>query len=104
MLVRTNGFWYAFGDHDPYDLTTVERGCVKALAFIVFVLVAGATAGGCARQTARQPDYSGRYEGLAKSQSHGDVPVVFEIRQARGTVTGQIHTPLGDFEITRSNF
>jgi hypothetical protein len=32
------------------------------------------------------------------------VPGVFEIRQARGAVTGEVHMPLGDFEITRSNF
>ena len=61
-------------------------------------------AGGCARQPTREPEYSGRYEGIARSQSHGDVPVVFEIRQAPGKVTGQVRTPLGDFEITRGNF
>ena len=61
-------------------------------------------AGGCARQSATHPEYSGRYEGIARSPSRGDVPLVFEIRQAGGDITGRVHTPLGDLEITHSRF
>jgi hypothetical protein len=66
--------------------------------------LAAATAGRGAAQTTRPADFAGRYEGIAKSQSHGDVPVVFEVRQTKASVTGQVKTPLGDFEIVRSRF
>lgn len=60
--------------------------------------------GQSAQQPSGYPDFSGRYEGLVKSQSHGDVPVVVDIRQDNRNINGLMHTPLGDFEITRGDF
>ena len=73
-----------------------------SISLFLAAALAVATAGRSAAQQTRYADFSGRYEGIAKSQSHGDVPVVFEVRQANGKVTGQVKTPLGDFEIVRS--
>ncbi|HEY0079567.1 MAG TPA: hypothetical protein VGB73_13220 [Pyrinomonadaceae bacterium] len=49
-------------------------------------------------------EISGRYEGIGKTQSYGDVPIVLEIRSVKGTITGTMHTPLGDFELTQGSY
>ena len=78
---------------------------MKTSSAVLFAAaITAATAERGAAQSTRMPDFSGRYEGIAKSQSHGDVPVVFEVRQAKEKVVGQVKTPLGDFEIVRSRF
>ena len=75
-----------------------------SMSVFLAAALAGTAAGRSAAQSTSHPDFSGRYEGIAKTQSRGDVPVVFEFRQAKDSVTGQVQTPLGDLEIARSRF
>jgi hypothetical protein len=49
-------------------------------------------------------DISGRYAGIAKTQSHGELPVSAEIRQDKGTITGSMNTPLGDLSIPGGSY
>jgi hypothetical protein len=45
----------------------------------------------------------GVYEGVARTASHGDVPVSLELRVEQGRIVGVMHTPLGDFFISRGS-
>ncbi|HVG21754.1 MAG TPA: S41 family peptidase, partial [Blastocatellia bacterium] len=55
-------------------------------------------------QPAVDSEISGRYEGIGKTQSHGDVPIVIEIRSVKGTITGTMHTALGDFALNHGSY
>lgn len=78
---------------------------IKVLMLVLFNLVIiGSIGGQSAQQPSGYPEFSGHYEGLAKTQSHGDVPVVVEIRQDNRNINGLIHTPLADFAITHGDY
>lgn len=48
---------------------------------------------------------AGRYEGVARSRTSGDIPVTAEIRvTAGGAITGSMRTPLGDLAITNGSY
>ena len=43
---------------------------------------------------------SGKYEGVAKSDQIGDIPLTVEIKNDNGKLTGKIETPQGPAAIT----
>jgi len=47
---------------------------------------------------------SGKYEGVAKSDQLGDIPLTVEIKNDNGKVTGKIETPQGPAAITSGTF
>ncbi|MEP6850251.1 MAG: hypothetical protein ABI999_15435 [Acidobacteriota bacterium] len=47
---------------------------------------------------------TGRYEGIARSKLHGDIPVVLQIKLEGGKLLGIMNTPIGDFPITECNY
>lgn len=47
---------------------------------------------------------SGKYEGVAKSDQLGDIPLTVEIKNDNGKVTGKIETPQGPAAITGGTF
>lgn len=47
---------------------------------------------------------SGKYEGVAKSDQLGDIPLTVEIKNDSGKVTGKIETPQGPAAITGGTF
>lgn len=47
---------------------------------------------------------SGKYEGVAKSDQIGDIPLTVEIKNDNGKVTGKIETPQGPAAITGGTF
>jgi len=47
---------------------------------------------------------SGKYEGVAKSEQLGDIPLTVEIKNDNGKVTGKIETPQGPAAITGGTF
>jgi hypothetical protein len=47
---------------------------------------------------------SGKYEGVAKSDQIGDIPLVVEIKNDNGKLTGKIDTPQGPAAITGGTF
>jgi hypothetical protein len=74
----------------------------RALLLALSVLIA---AGRLRAQVVSAPtDVSGSYEGVARTESHGDIPISIELRQERGAITGSMGTPLGDLSITGGSF
>ena len=56
-------------------------------------------------QTAQNKDtLSGKYEGVAKSDQMGDIPLTVEIKNDNGKITGKIDTPQGPAAITSGTF
>jgi len=47
---------------------------------------------------------SGKYEGVAKSDQMGDIPLTVEIKNDNGKLTGKIDTPQGPASITSGTF
>ncbi|PYT04602.1 MAG: hypothetical protein DMF60_14795, partial [Acidobacteria bacterium] len=47
---------------------------------------------------------SGKYEGVAKSDQMGDIPLTVEIKNENGKLTGKIDTPQGPAAITSGTF
>lgn len=47
---------------------------------------------------------SGKYEGVAKSDQIGDVPITVEIKNDNGKLSGKIETPQGPSQITSGTF
>lgn len=47
---------------------------------------------------------SGKYEGVAKSEQLGDIPLTVEIKNDNGKLTGKIETPQGPAAITSGTF
>src|SRR5262245_12029200 len=76
--------------------------CVLVWCAAARVSVAASGRGG--QQSAPPSDISGRYEGVADSSHYGRVPLVLEIRYQQGAIVGSLHTPLGDFAITKGSF
>jgi hypothetical protein len=74
-----------------------------ALALSALLAAADARAQGPSPPPTAQ-DISGRYEGVAKTAAHGDLPIAIEIRQQNGALTGSMDTPLGNLSITGGSF
>ena len=51
-----------------------------------------------------QDPLSGKYEGVAKSDQLGEIPLTVEIKNAAGKLTGKIDTPQGPAAITGGTF
>ena len=76
---------------------------VLALALSALLAATDARAQGPSPPPSAQ-DISGRYEGVAKTAAHGDLPIAIEIRQQNGAITGSMDTPLGNLSITGGSF
>ena len=77
---------------------------MKHAFLILLVLTLAAPIRAQSTQPPASQDISGRYVGTAKTESHGDLPVVAEIRQEKGTITGSMNTPLGDLSILSGSY
>lgn len=51
-----------------------------------------------------QDTISGKYEGVAKSDQIGDIPLTAEIKNENGKITGKIDSPQGQLTITSGTF
>jgi hypothetical protein len=78
---------------------------------LVAVLLAVSTVASAAsfnkstNQPAQNKDtLSGKYEGVAKSEQMGDIPLTVEIKNDNGKLTGKIDTPQGPAAITSGTF
>ena len=47
---------------------------------------------------------SGKYEGVAKSESLGEIPITLEIKNENGKLTGKVESPQGPAPITSGSF
>jgi hypothetical protein len=52
----------------------------------------------------RKDDFSGKYEGVAKSDQLGDIPLTVEIKNDNGKLSGKIDTPQGPAAITSGSY
>ena len=49
-------------------------------------------------------DISGKYEGVAKSEAFGEIPLTVNLKNAGGKLTGTIETPQGPAQITDGSY
>lgn len=87
---------------------------IMSLATIVLLMGASTAAsafslnrqtGGAAQSKPAASDpVSGKYEGVAKSQALGDIPLTVEIKNDGGKLTGKIETPQGAADITSGTY
>jgi hypothetical protein len=76
------------------------------LVFALLALSAVASAASFNKSTYEpaQDKLSGRYEGVAKSDQLGEIPLTVEIKNDNGKLTGKIETPQGPAAITSGTF
>src|SRR6266849_3926927 len=82
-------------------LMNLFHGHITRLVLAAFLSV---TAFGQAVQQSPPAQVAGRYEGIADSKIYGRVPLVVEIRYDKQALVGSMHTPLGDFTITKASY
>lgn len=58
----------------------------------------------CAPAVRASDPVSGKYEGVAKSQASGDIPLTVEIKSENGKLSGKIDSPLGILPITGGTY
>lgn len=72
---------------------------------IILSAVASAATSNYSNSPAQAKDpLSGKYEGVAKSEQIGDIPLTVEIKNDNGKVSGKIDTPQGPAPITSGTF
>jgi hypothetical protein len=59
---------------------------------------------GLASVASAQDTVSGKYEGVAKSDQMGDIPLTAEIKNENGKISGKIDSPQGQLMITSGTF
>src|ERR1044071_7602764 len=76
------------------------------VVLLVFVSVASAASFNSSTNLSVQAkdSLSGKYEGVAKSDQMGDIPITVEIKNENGKLSGKIDTPQGPASITSGTF
>ena len=76
-----------------------------AVLVAVSAVASAASFNNSTNQPAQNKDtLSGKYEGVAKSDQMGDIPLTVEIKNDNGKLTGKIDTPQGPAAITSGTF
>lgn len=76
-----------------------------AVLLTVSTVASAASFNKSTNQPAQNKDtLSGKYEGVAKSDSMGDIPLTVEIKNDNGKLSGKIDTPQGPAAITSGTF
>ena len=77
----------------------------KITVLLVVALLASATAMGATMRTQAKPDMlSGKYQGIAKGASIGELPLSAEIKNDNGKISGKLEIPTGTANITSGTF
>lgn len=77
----------------------------KITFLLVVALLASATAIGATTRPQAKPDMlSGKYQGIAKGASIGELPLSAEIKNDNGKVSGKLEIPTGTANITSGSF
>ena len=76
---------------------------------VAVLLALSAVASAASNRSTYQPsqakdNLSGKYEGVAKSDQLGDIPLTVEIKNDNGKLTGKIETPQGPAAITSGTY
>src|ERR1700704_2660631 len=76
-----------------------------AVLLAVSTVASAASFNKSTNQPAQNKDsLSGKYEGVAKSEQMGDIPLTVEIKNDNGKLSGKIDTPQGPAAITGGTF
>ena len=76
-----------------------------AVLLAVSAVASAASVNKSTNQPAQNKDtLSGKYEGVAKSEQMGDIPLTVEIKNDNGKLSGKIDTPQGPAAITSGTF
>jgi len=86
-----------------------SRKFMTPLLIAALVTVATVASAASFNKSTNQPaqdkdTLSGKYEGVAKSDQMGDIPLTVEIKNDNGKLTGKIDTPQGPAAITSGTF
>jgi hypothetical protein len=71
----------------------------KIITLLVITLVVSASS-----VLAANDPVSGKYEGIAKSEAIGELPITLEIKNENGKLTGKVESPQGPAPITSGTF
>lgn len=78
---------------------------IITLLSVALLVFTSSVAFGASLQTKPASDpVSGKYEGVAKSDQIGDIPITVEIKNDNGKLSGKIETPQGPAPITSGTF
>jgi hypothetical protein len=85
------------------------RKVTTPLLFVVLLTVSAVATASSFNNSTNRPaqdkdTLSGKYEGVAKSDQIGDIPLTVEIKNENGKLTGKIETPQGPAAITGGTF
>src|SRR5712692_11637699 len=80
----------------------LRKFATPLLIVTLMTLCALASAGSL--NTQNKDALSGKYEGVAKSDQLGDIPITVEIKNDNGKLSGKIDTPQGPAAITGGTF
>jgi hypothetical protein len=84
-----------------------SRKIITLLAMAVLLLASVASAASLntnANPAPQSGDISGKYEGVAKSDQIGDIPITVEIKNTGGKLSGKIESPQGPAPITSGTY
>src|SRR5712691_3460373 len=71
---------------------------------IVMLMAPCAIASAASFNTQNKDTLSGKYEGVAKSDQLGDIPITVDVKNDNGKLSGKIDTPQGAAAITGGSF
>ncbi|MFY9554457.1 MAG: hypothetical protein WAV47_07020 [Blastocatellia bacterium] len=74
------------------------------LITVLMTLASVASAASLTNPAQAKDTLSGKYEGVAKSEQMGDIPLTVEIKNDNGKLSGKIDTPQGPAAITSGTF
>jgi hypothetical protein len=75
----------------------------KPISLLLAVLLVSAAASAASFQT-KPANLSGKYQGVAKSDQLGDIPITVEIKDEAGKLSGKIDTPQGASTISNGSY
>jgi hypothetical protein len=71
---------------------------------VIMLLASGSAAASVLQGTSPKSDITGKYEGVAKSDAIGELPITLVIKNEGGKLSGQIESPQGPAPITSGTY
>src|SRR5215813_8646703 len=75
----------------------------KQISLLLAVLLVSVTASAASFQN-KPASLTGKYQGVAKSEQMGDIPITVDIKDDGGKLSGKIDTPQGASNITSGSY
>ncbi|HXG90843.1 MAG TPA: hypothetical protein VNN73_00545 [Blastocatellia bacterium] len=81
-----------------------SRKIMTSLLIALFVIASSVARAASFNNPANEDTLSGKYEGVAKSEAMGDIPLTVELKNDNGKLSGKIDTPQGPATITGGTY